>query len=125
MIEGPRSFARALEMIADGELIHDASAELQALLKRLRSEAEHRHQAVKGRLTLTLTLNVEPHGLVDIRPALTTKAADRKLARGTLWLTPHANLTPNNPRQQALPLREVQPPAAARELDDEPEVREL
>lgn len=105
--EGARSFTRALEMIADGDLVVDASAELHELLRDLRREADLRGSDVVGTFTMKLQLRVERHGPVEIRPTITTKRADRKLARGLLFLTPGANLTAQNPRQQNLPLHEV------------------
>ena len=105
--EGPRSFTRALEMIAQGDLVHDASEQLHRLLRDVRDEAQARGRAAKGSMTLKLTLSVEPHGIVEITPSISTKTADRKLARGLLYLTPGANLTPENQRQTSLPLREV------------------
>ncbi|GAB5541342.1 MAG: hypothetical protein SangKO_011020 [Sandaracinaceae bacterium] len=105
--EGARSFTRALEMVADGDLVIDASAELFELNQALRREARIRRVAVKGTFTLKLQLVVEPNGPVEIHPSITTKRADRKTARGLLWLTPGGNLTAENPRQQNLPLREV------------------
>lgn len=114
--EGARSFTRQLEMIADGDLVFDASAELNKLLRDLAAEARVRHGAVTGTFTLKLNFTVEPHGPVEIKPAITTKAADRRLAKGLLWLTPGANLTAANPRQQTLPLREVPKGKAPRDV---------
>ncbi|GAB5547783.1 MAG: hypothetical protein SangKO_075430 [Sandaracinaceae bacterium] len=88
--EGARSFTRALEMIADGDLVIDASAELFELNQALRREARIRRGAVKGTFTLKLQVVVEPNGPVEIHPSITTKRADRKTARGLLWMTPGA-----------------------------------
>lgn len=112
LAEGARSFTRALEMIADGDLVFDASAELHELLEALRKEALERRREVTGTFTLKLGFRVEPGGVVEVRPAIQTKRADRKLARGLLYLTAGANLTPENPRQQRLALHEV-------EMDDD------
>lgn len=105
--EGTRSFTRALDAIADGDLVIDAGEELHKLLRQLRAEGDRRHGDVKGTFTLKLAITVERGGVVEIRPTITAKASDRKLSRGTLWMTPGGNLTPENPRQQKLGLREV------------------
>jgi len=105
--EGPRSFTRALDAIGDGDFVLEASEDLHRLLQDLRDEARRRHGTAKGTFTLKLTLGVEWNGPVEVKPAITTKADQRKLSKGHLWLTPGGNLTASNPRQQKLALREV------------------
>lgn len=114
--EGARSFTRQLELIADGDLVYDASEALNKLLRSILEEARVRHSAATGTFTLKLNFQVEPHGQVEIKPSITTKAAERRLTKGHLWMTPGANLSAANPRQQTLPLREVPKTKAPRDV---------
>lgn len=124
--EHPRSFARAVAVIADGTLEADASDELHKLVTDLQKEASLRHGPVKGALTLQLNLIVDPHGYVEIKPALKSKVADRHMSKGIMWITPGGNLTEKNPRQIELGLREVpQREPVFRDVEDDDDVREV
>lgn len=105
--EGARSFTRALEAIGGGDLVSDASVALNKLLREVREEVRARGSSAKGSFTLKLAIEVEPNGTVEIKPTIQAKTAERKLARGILYLTPGANLSAKNPRQLEMGLREV------------------
>lgn len=105
--EGARSFSRALEMIDDGGLVIEASRQLHNLLTTLKQEVDETGVDTKGELSLTLKITVERGGTIEITPAIKLKEPGPRLAKGRLWITSGANLTPHNPRQQKLPLREV------------------
>lgn len=124
--EGARSFTRALEMVADGRLATEASQALNEHLSKLAAIADDRCDTAKGELTLKLKLAVEPTGAVSIVYELKTKEPTPIRPKGHLWLTPGNNLTPHNPRQQALPLHEVKSDAGpARDIETNTKVREV
>lgn len=100
--EGPRSFTRALEMLAGGECQQQAAEELHALLRKLSDEATARQSAVTGELTLTLKIKVDRDKTAEVVHAVKTKAPQKRTQRSVLWLTPGGNLVPENPRQQSL-----------------------
>jgi hypothetical protein len=115
--EGPRSFARILEGINDGEAHRDLSDELFELVKKLQSEALSRDAEVKGELTFKLALKAGPHGRVQTTYEVKSKAPPRKTSAGIMFMTKAGNLSIENERQAVLPgIRAVGP---ARELDDD------
>jgi len=114
--EGARSFARLIEQVADGDAQRALSDELHALCTRLREEAQARGTDVGGELTLTLKLKVEPSDVVGVSYEIKSKLPGPRRSKGVMWLTKGGNLTPSNPRQQRLPLKEVG--GAEREVRD-------
>lgn len=102
----PRSFARFLEQLADGETHAEASDKLHELARELEDAAEQRGSA-SGTLTLKITLSTSGKGMMDVRGAVETKAPKNPSAKGVFWLDDRGNLVTENPRQAKLPLREV------------------
>lgn len=106
--EGPRSFARFIEQVADGVVHSELSTELHKLTSTLQDEAVNRHAKAKGSLTLKMSFEVMPNGVVTIRYDLDTKTPKPARNEGVAWLTPKGgNVVFENPKQTKLPLREV------------------
>jgi hypothetical protein len=107
--EGPRSFARFLELLADGAAHAQLSGELMELGKTLRAEAYHRDAAVRGELTLKIKFTAQAGGSVGIDYEIKSKVPPKRTAHGAMYLTDAGNLVADNPRQPNLPgvLREV------------------
>lgn len=105
--EGPRSFARFLEHIADGQAQLELSAELHKLLLRLREEANARNSEVGGTLDLKLSIKVAPNGIAAIAYGIKRKEPDPKRPGSVMWLTEGGNLSATNPKQPSLPLMAV------------------
>lgn len=105
--EGPRDFASFLRHIDDGVLHTDASTELHKLAAFLHDYVGTHGGVAKGSLTLTVNLAALDNGTVDVTADVKTKEPKPKRARSVFWLTKGNNLSPENPRQQKLPLREV------------------
>lgn len=125
--EGPRSFARFIEALGEGDVHAELSQELFELGRKLLSQARARMANVKGTLVLKLKFDADPKGVVDIEHSVEVKVPKPRRAAATMWLTKGGNLSPENQRQQVLPgIREVTAPAAApRELEDAPGVQEV
>lgn len=115
--EGPRSFARILEGLNDGDAHRDLSDELFELVKKLQGEALARDTEVKGELMFKLALKAGPHGRVATTYEIKAKAPARKTSAGIMFMTKAGNLSLENERQPVLPgIRAVGP---ARELADD------
>ena len=124
--EGPRSFAHFFQSLDGGEANVCASVDLHKLSSALRDEAKRRRSAVKGTLTLTLELKCDEAGTVEANYTTKIKEPVRKSSKSIFWLTKGGNLTPENPRQQNLPLREVQGGSGeVRDVGDHGAVREV
>jgi hypothetical protein len=113
--EGARSFARFLEEVCDGMVHTEVSAKLHELVQQLEKEAENRGKSA-GKITLTLSFKLDASGKADIAYDVTTKEPKPERGTGVAWLTPGSNFTFTNPRQQRLPLHDVN--TSARLADD-------
>lgn len=102
-----------LATIADGELREEVSDEIKTTIEQLYERARNANRAVKGTITIALDIGVGANGLVVIDPNVTSKLP-RKVRRETPLYIGRNGLTVENPKQQALPLREVG--GAAREV---------
>jgi hypothetical protein len=111
--EGTRGFDAFLRHIDDGVLHADASKELHDLAAKLHDYVGAHGGIAKGSLILTISLAALANGTVDVVADVKTKEPKPKRARSVFWLTKGNNLSPENPRQQKLPLREV--PAAPKD----------
>lgn len=121
--EGARSFTRALEMLSEGRTVVKLSEELQSMVAALRDEAMARRTQATGELTLKLKVTVEEDGTATVVPESKLTLPKPRTEKTILWLTKGANLTPQNPRQQSLPLREVSEPATKVRGADDGETR--
>ena len=105
--EGPRSFSVFVSKLADGEAEQHLSHELHELAKRLQEQAVAQNDKVKGTLTLTINFIAEPKGFVGIGYDIASKEPKPRRQASMFWLTKGGNLTPHNPAQLGLELREV------------------
>lgn len=125
--EGPRSFARFIEALGEGDVHSELSEELFELGRQLLAQSRARNASIKGTLTLKLKFVASAKGVVDIEHAIETKVPRPKSAGSTMWLTKAGNLSPENTRQQTLPgIREVAAlPEGVHISIDNPAVKEV
>jgi hypothetical protein len=117
--EGPRAFARWLQLVADGKAHVELSTTLFDLMKKLRSFAINTQNIAKGEVLVRFKFKVEPTGIVGIGYEIKTKEPEPARPGAVMWLTKGGNLTPENPKQQDLPgIREV-PQPETRTIDDD------
>ncbi len=93
--------------IDDGILHSDASRDLHELAGKLHDYVGIHGGIAKGTLIVTINLSALANGTVDVVADVKTKEPKPKRARSVFWLTKGNNLSPENPRQQKLALREV------------------
>lgn len=105
--EGPRGFAVLVQQIDDGVLHAELSEAVQEITSKLAEQAGHTGLTAKGALTLTLGFAAKKNGTVDIVADVKTKMPKPVRGGSVFWVTDGGNLSPSNPRQQRLPLREV------------------
>lgn len=120
--EGARSFSRALEGLADGKAMHEASEEFWGLLRDISLMAKSRGPdgEAAGSMDLKLKVMVNAKGEADIGYDITTKKPKKKRLTAVAWLTKGGNLTFEVPRQLGLPnVTLVEKPATS--LEDNPD----
>lgn len=105
--EGPRSFARFVEGVADGELHRLLSEELFKLGDQLQCDADRLNIKAKGTLTIKLNLSVDPRGVAGVEWDIDGKPPKHKHPAAQAWITPGGNFVFENPKQTKFDLREV------------------
>lgn len=113
--EEPRAFNQVLVEIEAGRLHDELSRQLQALVATLRDhQAASGAKKSKGRLSLHLDLTLE-RGIAIIAADIAVKTPKLGRDHSIFWPTEGDNLSPENPRQYALP--------GVRVVDDAHDVR--
>jgi len=125
--EGPRSFSVFLQSLADGDAHGELGAELQSLVQAVRAQAEYRRKAVAGTLTFTLKVAGTETGMMTVGYEIKAKPPKLKTAESVFWTTKGGNLTPSNPKQPELPIRDVSAPAVTPKdvAEERPVAREV
>jgi len=115
--EGPRNFAALLAHLDDGGVHEELGEAVQKLTNDLTSLVETMGADAKGSITIVLSLAARRNGTVDVGAEVKVKTPKPKRANTLFWPTKSGNLSPENPRQGKLPLREVAPSAKPIALD--------
>lgn len=105
--EGPRSFARFIEGIGEGDLVREASDMLHELTAKIHDEALARQDKVGGQFKLTIKIVCDPRGNVGLAYDVDITKPKPKRVPGIGWMTKGSNVTFVHPRQLTMPLREV------------------
>lgn len=122
--EGPRSFSRAFELLADGKAQLEASAELVKVVDACRRDANARSGTSKGRLAITLMVTVQG-GVATVNYDIKSTVPSKPRESSTLFITKGGNLTPDNPRQTTMGPRILDSNKSTREVDAPAEAKEI
>lgn len=98
-----RPFIDTLRQIEAGFLLEDLAEKQRELVEAIQ------HTGKKGTLTITLSYVPEGQGQLSIAADLKVKAPQMARGRSLFFITPDANLDRNDPRQQELDIRLVDP----------------
>jgi hypothetical protein len=101
-----RKFAALIDSLEDGRLDAELSLKLHELNTKIARQAEELGKA-KGEIKLTLKLEAESGGTMQIAADWSIKEPKPQRVRSVMWLTAKSHLTAANPKQQKLPLAEV------------------
>lgn len=116
-LTGSRDFGVTLVALRQGEVNHDASAELTKLLGQLRKHSNAFGKA-KGKFTLTLEIEVQRDSeAVTIVADIASKAPKSKQPEGILWLRDDDSLATKQ-RQMPLNMRDVSADQQTRDVAD-------
>lgn len=116
--EGTRSFAVLLQAVDEGALHAELGEAVQHVTKELSKIVDLGAKNAKGTLTLKLSFDARANGTITLTGDVTTKTPKPVRGGSVFWATKGNNLSPENPRQQKLPLREV--PASQRRTKELP-----
>lgn len=98
-----RPIVDTLRLLDEGAFLDRCSEQLAALVRGVEETGK------AGRLQITLEVKRGTKGAMLIRPDSAVKVPEAKLEPTMLWATPEGALTVDNPRQQKLDLRQVNP----------------
>jgi hypothetical protein len=116
--EGPRSFTRFLEQVADGELHDAASRELYRLANALLVQSRAQDKKIKGSMTLTIEFTVEK-GFIETGYDIKLREPKPRRSGSVFFFTRGGNLSVDRQEQRKLPLQEVRAPEPAREVAED------
>lgn len=98
-----RPITDTLRLLDEGAFLDKCSEQLAALVRGIEETGK------PGKLQITLALKRGTKGAVLITPDVTTKVPEQKADATMLWATSDGSLTVDNPKQQKLDLRQVDP----------------
>lgn len=102
----PRSFNLVLSQLQGGGFLDMLSEELRDLIRDLSDHEINTRKAAKGSITVKLKVKLED-GIFEIVPEAKVEKPKPVMGRDIFWCDSEHNLTPENPRQGKLPLRDV------------------
>lgn len=111
----PRSFAQFIATVEDGTFQADATAAVAEIVETLRDHAAEFGGKPAATLSLKLTFKLDG-GLMEVTPALTKTLPTPPRRKSVYWPTEQGGLTRNNPHQRELPVFDVTPAGAIREV---------
>lgn len=124
-IKGPKAFVEFAEEVADGYFAADSSRELLRLMGECHSLAVAENKLAKGKLTIELSIAVDPRGEIDVTYGHKVKTPQRATARGRMWMDVEGNPTSVHPKQLEIPgaerKRRAEPPPKAGRREVTPE----
>lgn len=103
---GPRNFGVFLAQLEDGQFLADIGEEVHRAHGDLAKLAEH-HNKARGKVTLELEITHNANGVVDVIAGYKIALPKTKRERSTFWTTADGNLDNKNPKQAALPFKDV------------------
>jgi len=106
-LEGPRSFARFIENVGEGDFHRDASDGLFDLGNAIQDLALRTESKVKGKMTIVVEMSCDARGVVGVTVDVQVKKPKVRKAAAQAWITKGGNVVFEHPRQTKLPLREV------------------
>jgi hypothetical protein len=104
---GIESAAVVLAQIDEGALNAELSDAFREVVGKLERLAADTLKDQRGTITLKLGLAVSPKGDVVIAGDVAVKTPKRPAGASRFWISKNGLLTVKNPKQQALPFREV------------------
>lgn len=108
--EQPRDFSHFFNSLDDGNAAAEASVALQDLVKETAAKAAARMKPLVGTMTVTLAVAIDETGVSRVTYEIKAKPPKHKTQPSTFWVSKGGNLTPNNPRQVELAIRDVSKP---------------
>ncbi len=102
----PRSFNLVLSQLQGGAFLDLLSESLRELVQELSDHELNTRKAAKGSLTVKLKVKLDD-GIFEIVPEAKVEKPKPVMGRDIFWCDSEHNLTPENPRQGKLALRDV------------------
>ncbi len=102
-----RTLDQILSLADGGGFLADVLNEHQELQLSLVNHRQNYGGKAKGSLTLKISYELDGHGAVQQNCKLTVKQPEAPAAQYAKWMTDDGHLTPNNPRQTRMQIRDT------------------
>lgn len=96
-----------LSMADNGDYLPDLTTRIETLMVEMKSFSNAYGCKAKGKLTLTIDFTTDRFGAVDMTVADTIKVPKQPAAKAVLWATEDGRMTPHNPNQARMEIREA------------------
>ncbi|WP_422074154.1 hypothetical protein [Tranquillimonas rosea] len=90
-----------------GEFLQSLLAQHAELMASLQDHVNAHHKKASGSMTLKLSFGMDKHGTVEIKADADFKPPKEPAAKAIAWMGSDNRLTPQNPRQTTMDLRDV------------------
>jgi hypothetical protein len=100
------SFSQFLQALADGRTHHELTKAIPDIIAELNNARAEGVAKPGASITLTIKLTLDGE-MVDVVPNVKIVTPTLAQPRSSFWTTPKNQLTRANPKQQDLPLRDV------------------
>lgn len=99
-------FLPLVAKLQDGALEQDLNEQLSDIVSALTAQAREAGGKPKAKLTLSLVFKLDS-GMVEVEANVTVAQPKPVMGKSIFWPTTDHQLSPENPRQHELPLRDV------------------
>jgi len=109
-VQEARAFSVFLHKLGDGEAHAQLSEELHNLSKHAFNLARDTQKKTKATMNLKVSFEYDPNGICGITYEIKTTLPKKPTVSTVMFVDirdPNRRLLPHNPRQQSLPLREI------------------
>lgn len=106
MDQSEEGFVKLISSIQDGVLEADLSEQLTEIVSELTAQARDMGGKPKAKLTLNLLFKLDS-GMVEVTADVKVTQPKPVLGKSIFWPTKDNQLSPENPRQLEMPLRDV------------------
>ena len=110
-----RSLDQVLALPGNGDFAAEALVRMTALIAEMQRHVDDGSRKAKGRMTLAFDLELDRAGALEISATYDFKPPKAPAMGGIAWTTSDGGLTPHNPHQLRMDLRDASAPRDIRD----------
>lgn len=114
-----RGLDQILSMLDNGDYLPQLITDLETLNVEMKDFSQAFGCKSKGKITITLDLTNDRYGQIEMTANHVVKVPKAPAAKAILWTTADGQMTPSNPNQTRMTIREVDGGRELRPYDNE------